>query len=77
MAHFAKLGVNGKVILVVPFDDDRCLNADGIEDEEIGRQSLEAETGWPLWKQCSWTLIEAHTQRVKHHLDKTMHLHQT
>ena len=54
MAHFAKLGVNGKVILVVPFDDDRCLNADGIEDEEIGRQALEAETGWPLWKQCSW-----------------------
>ena len=54
MAHFAKLGVNGKVIQVVPFDDDRCLNADGIEDEEIGRQALEAETGWPLWKQCSY-----------------------
>ena len=66
MAHFAKIGVNGKVILVVPFDDDRCLNADGIEDEEIGRQSLEAETGWPLWKQCSWN-----THRGTHAEGKT------
>ena len=54
MAHFAKLGVNGKVINVVPFDDDRMLNSDGIEDEEVGRQELENETGWPLWKQCSY-----------------------
>ena len=54
MAHFAKLGVNGKVIQVVPFDDNRMLNADNIEDEEVGRQELENETGWPLWKQCSF-----------------------
>ena len=54
MAHFAKLGINGKVIQVVPFDDDRMLNADGIEDEEVGRQALEQETGWPLWKQTSY-----------------------
>ena len=54
MAHFAKLGINGRVILVVPFDDDRMLNADGEEDEEVGRQALEQETGWPLWKQCSY-----------------------
>ena len=54
MAHFAKLGINGKVIQVIPFDNNRMLNADGIEDEEVGRQSLEQETGWPLWKQCSF-----------------------
>jgi len=54
MAHFAKLGVNGKVIQIVPFDDNKMLNADGIEDEEVGRQALEQETGWPLWKQCSF-----------------------
>lgn len=54
MAHFAKLGVNGKVINVVPFDDNRMLNADNVEDEEVGRQALELETGWPLWKQCSY-----------------------
>ncbi len=54
MAHFAKLGVNGKVIQIIPFDDDRLKNADGVEDEEVGRQELELETGWPLWKQCSY-----------------------
>ena len=54
MAHFAKLGVNGKVIQIVPFDDNKMLNADNIEDEEVGRQELENETGWPLWKQCSY-----------------------
>ena len=54
MAHFAKLGVNGKVINVVPFEDNRMLNADNVEDEEVGRQALELETGWPLWKQCSY-----------------------
>ena len=54
MAHFAKLGVNGKVIQIVPFKDSRMLNADNIEDEEVGRQALENETGWPLWKQCSF-----------------------
>jgi len=61
MAHFAKLGVNGKVIQIVPFDDNRMLNADSIEDEEVGRQTLEQETGWPLWKQCSYnTHMGAH-----------------
>ena len=54
MANFAKLGINGKVIQVVTFDDTRMLNADGIEDEEVGRQELERETGWPLWKQYSY-----------------------
>lgn len=58
MAHFAKLGINGKVIGVVPFDDDRLLNADGVEDEEVGRQELENETGWPLWKQTSYNTFE-------------------
>ena len=63
MAHFAKLGINGKVIQVVTFDNTRMLNADGIEDEEVGRQELERETGWPLWKQYSYnTLHGTHTQ---------------
>ena len=58
MAHFAKLGVNGKVIQIVPFEDNRMLNADNIEDEDVGRQELENETGWPLWKQCSFNTYE-------------------
>lgn len=64
MAHFAKLGINGKVIQVIPFDNNRMLNADNIEDEEVGRQSLEQETGWPLWKQCSYN-----THRGSHEIE--------
>ena len=58
MAHFAKLGINGKVIQIVPFEDNRMINADNNEDEEVGRQDLENETGWPLWKQCSFNTHE-------------------
>ena len=66
MAHFAKLGVNGKVIQIVPFEDNRMLNADNVEDEEVGRQELENETGWPLWKQCSFNTYEgAHATEGK------------
>ena len=32
MAHFAKLGVNSKVIAVHGLDDDQLLNADNAED---------------------------------------------
>ena len=42
MAHFAKLGVNGKVIqAVLTMDNDKMLNADGVEDETVGQQYLE------------------------------------
>ena len=40
MAHYAKLGANNKVIGVHVVNDSDCLNADGIEDEEVGRQFL-------------------------------------
>ena len=54
MAHFAKLGINGKVIDVMVVADAVCLDADGNENEEIGRQFCEQLTGWPLWKQTSY-----------------------
>jgi len=56
MAHFAKLGINGKVIAVHGVDDDRMLNADNIEDETVGQQYLEHIFGWPapMWIQCSY-----------------------
>ena len=54
MAHFSKLGINGKVIAVTPLDNSLILNADGIEDEEVGRQYLENVHGWPLWKKTSY-----------------------
>ena len=56
MAHFAKLGVNGKVIAVHGLDNDQMLNADGQEDESVGQQRLEQIHGWPaaMWIQTSY-----------------------
>ena len=56
MAHFAKLGVNGKVIAVHGLDNDQMLNADGQEDETVGQQRLEQIHGWPgaMWVQTSY-----------------------
>jgi len=54
MAHYAKIGLNSKVIAINVVDDNKILNADGFEDEEVGRQFLENITGWPLWIKCSY-----------------------
>lgn len=54
MAHFSKLGINGKVIAVNVVDDNILINADGVEDEQLGIEFLENSTGWPLWKQTSY-----------------------
>jgi len=56
MAHFAKLGVNNKVIAVHVLDNDKMLNASNVEDETIGRQELQRIHGWPeaLWVQYSY-----------------------
>ena len=54
MAHFAKLGINSKVIGVEVVADADCKNADNIEDETVGIQFLENIHGWPLWKQTSY-----------------------
>jgi len=56
MAHFAKLGANGKVIQVLTMDNDKMLNADGIEDEKVGQQWLETHNNWPsqMWIQTSY-----------------------
>jgi hypothetical protein len=56
MAHFAKLGVNGKVIQVLTLDNDNMLNADGVEDEAVGQQYLEKHNNWAaqMWIQTSY-----------------------
>ena len=63
MAHFAKLGANGKVIQVLTMDNDKMLNADGVEDEAVGQQYLEQHNNWPaqMWIQTSYN-----TQRNTH-----------
>ena len=60
MAHFAKLGANGKVIQVLTLDNKDMLNADGIEDEAVGQQYLERHNNWPaqMWIQTSYNTSE-------------------
>ena len=66
MAHFAKIGLNSKVIGVHVVDNKDLQNADGIEEEEIGRQYLERIHHWPLWKQTSYN-----TSQNRHKLGGT------
>ena len=54
MAHYAKLGLNSKVIAVHVVTDADCRNADGVEDEEVGRKLLERIHNYPLWKKTSY-----------------------
>ena len=56
MAHFAKLGSNGKVIQVLTLDNKDMKNADGVEDESVGQQYLERHNNWPaqMWIQTSY-----------------------
>ena len=56
MAHFAKLGSNGKVIQVLTLDNKDMLNADGVEDESVGQQDLDQHNNWPaqMWIQTSY-----------------------
>jgi hypothetical protein len=60
MAHFAKLGANGKVISVLTLDNKDMLNADGVEDETVGQQYLEHHNNWPaqMWIQTSYNTIQ-------------------
>jgi len=68
MAHFAKLGINGKVIAVHSVSDKDLLNGDNKEDESVGQQFLERLYGWPqpMWKQTSYN-----TNHGVHRLGKT------
>ena len=56
MAHFAKLGINGKVIAIQSLDNNKLLNGDNLEDETVGQQELERIHGWPasMWIQTSY-----------------------
>ena len=68
MAHFAKLGLNSKIISVLTLDNKDMLNADGVEDETVGQQYLERHNNWPaqMWIQTSYN-----TRGGKHYDNKT------
>ena len=56
MAHFAKIGMNGKVLQVLKVDNKDMLNADGVEDETVGQQYLQKHNNWTaeMWIQTSY-----------------------
>ena len=54
MAHFAKIGLNNKVMAVNVVADTDCQGADGTELEDVGVEFLERLTGWPIWKKTSY-----------------------
>ena len=64
MAHFAKISEDNEVLTVVVLNDSNMLNAEGVEDEETGKQYLETNNNWPkhLWIQTSYnTFKNQHT----------------
>ena len=68
MAHFAKIGMNGKVIAVLTLNNKDMLDANGVEDEKVGQQYLERHNNWPaqMWIQTSYN-----TRNGKHYDNKT------
>jgi hypothetical protein len=54
MAHFAKIGLNNKVIDVNVVSDNELLDSNGVEQEVNGIDFLTKLTGWSIWKQTSY-----------------------
>ena len=54
MAHFAKIGLNSRVIETVVVHNNELLDADGVEQEVNGIDFLTKLTGWSIWKQTSY-----------------------
>jgi len=54
MAHFAKIGLNNKVIAIHSVNNDVLKDSNGIEKEDIGIDFLTKLHGWSIWKQTSY-----------------------
>ena len=54
MAHFAKIGLNNKVIEVQTVVDEILHDSNGVEQEINGVDFLTKLTGWSIWKQTSY-----------------------
>ena len=54
MAHFAKIGLNNKVIGVHVLHDNVLKDANGAEQEVLGIDFLTKLHGWAIWKQTSY-----------------------
>jgi hypothetical protein len=54
MAHFAKLGLNSKVLNIHVVDNENLLDVDGKEQEQIGIDYLTQVHNYPFWVQTSY-----------------------
>lgn len=54
MAHFAKLGLNYKIIDIVVVDNKDIVDESGAEIEQLGIDFLEKVTHYPYWVQTSY-----------------------
>ena len=54
MAHFAKIGLNNKVIDVQSVANEVLHDSNGVEQEVNGVNFLTNLTGWSIWKQTSF-----------------------
>ena len=54
MAHFAKLGIDNKVIAVITMDTINTMTSGGIEREDIGIAYLTTHHGHENWRKCSY-----------------------
>ena len=54
MAHFAKIGLNNKVIEVQSVHNNELKDSNGIEQEINGIDFLTKLTGWAVWRQTSY-----------------------
>ena len=68
MSHFAKIGINGKVLQVVTVDNNDLMDSNNVENERVGQQYLQLHSNWPaeLWIQTSYN-----TLNNQHSLGKT------
>ena len=60
MAHFAKIGMNGKVIQVLTMDNEEMKDDQGNEIEAKGQEWLERHNNWPaqMWIQTSYNTYQ-------------------
>ena len=59
MSHFAKIGINGKVLQVVTVDNNDLMDSNNVENERVGQQYLQLHSNWPaeLWIQTSYNTL--------------------
>ena len=54
MAHFAKIGLNNKIIEIQSVVNEVLHDSNGVEQEVNGIDFLTKLTGWSIWKQTSY-----------------------